>query len=151
MFKFLLVAALVPAMALASITFRECPNEAPTPSLLTVNDCEGEVCEMTAGAPVQAMAYGIVSPVDSATATAYVIVRLGGLDVGFEIPPELVDACAVGIQEGCPLSSGVAFSYQLIDDSLDVPARGVAVEIEVGLTGDGGVALGCVRFDAVIN
>ncbi|XP_058812958.1 uncharacterized protein LOC131677253 [Topomyia yanbarensis] len=151
MFKLLLVAALVPAMTLAAVNFSPCPNGAPTPTSLTVNDCSGDVCQLLAGGRVDALASGIVSPADSATATAYVVVRLGGLDVGFEMPPELEDACAIGIQGGCPLTSGTAFNYALNDDSLDVPARGVAVEIEVGLTGDGGSALGCLRFNAVIN
>ncbi|XP_053698616.1 NPC intracellular cholesterol transporter 2-like [Sabethes cyaneus] len=151
MFKFFLLAALVPAMVMAAVDFTACPNGAPTPSSLTVNDCSGGVCSLTAGGPVNALATGIVSPADSASATAHIVVRLGGLDVGFEIPAELEDACAVGIQGGCPLSAGAAFNYALNDDSLDVPARGVEVEIEVGLTGDGGVALGCLRFNAIIN
>ncbi|XP_055524984.1 uncharacterized protein LOC129718333 [Wyeomyia smithii] len=150
MFKFFLL-ALVPAMAMAAVEFSACPNGAPTPTTLTVNDCSGSPCQLTAGAPVDALATGIVSPADSATATAHIVVRLGGLDVGFEIPSELENACAVGITGGCPLTAGTAFNYALVDDSLDVPARGVEVEIEVGLTGDGGVALGCLRFNAVIN
>ncbi|XP_058812308.1 uncharacterized protein LOC131676921 [Topomyia yanbarensis] len=150
MFKFLLVAALVPAMTLAAVSFTACPNGAPTPASLTVNDCSGDVCTMTAGQAVNALATGIVSPIDSASATAHITVRLGGLDLGFVIPQELANACTVGIQGGCPLSAGTGFNYALFDDSLDVPARGVAVEIEVGLTGDGGVALGCLRFNAII-
>ncbi|XP_058456688.1 NPC intracellular cholesterol transporter 2-like [Malaya genurostris] len=151
MFKFLLVAALVPAMALAAVDFTSCGAGIPVPDTLTVNDCSGSVCTLTAGEPVTAVASGIVSPVGSATAEAYIIVRVGGLDVGFELPEELKDACVTGIEGGCPVVAGTPFTYTLDDDSLDVPARGTTVEIEVGLTGDGDAALGCVRFDAIIN
>ncbi|XP_058452715.1 mite group 2 allergen Lep d 2-like [Malaya genurostris] len=151
MFKFLLVAALVPAMALANVSFTACANGAPTPTSLIVNDCSGDSCVLTAGQPVNALASGILSPANSATAEAYITVRLGGLDVGFEIPETLEDACAVGIEGGCPLTAGSPFNYALNIESLDVPAAGTTVSIEVGLTGDGGVALGCLMFNAQIN
>ncbi|KAL1384629.1 hypothetical protein pipiens_013010 [Culex pipiens pipiens] len=151
MFKFLLVAALVPAMALAAVNFSACPNGAPTPATLTVNDCAGSVCTLTAGAPLTATASGIVSPVGSATATANIVARLAGLDTGFQIPDPLRDACQVGLVGGCPIVAGNAFTYTLNDLSLDAPARGVQVEIEVSLAGDGGSALACLRFNAVIQ
>ncbi|KXJ82928.1 hypothetical protein RP20_CCG010580 [Aedes albopictus] len=151
MFKFFFVAALVPAMAMAAVNFRACPNGAPTPATLTVNNCAGDECVLVAGEAVNARASGIVSPVGSASATAHIVVRIAGLDVGFEMPPELTDACTAGLVGGCPIVAGSAFDYVLIDDSLDVPARDIPVEIEVGLTGDGGAALACVRFDARIQ
>ncbi|EDS36661.1 conserved hypothetical protein [Culex quinquefasciatus] len=151
MFKFLLVAALVPAMALANVAFTGCPNGAPTPASLTVNQCSGDVCILQAGQPLTATATGIVSPVGSATASAHIVARVAGLDVGFEIPPALVNACQVGIEGGCPVVAGTPFTYTLNDPSLDAPARDIEVEIEVGLTGDGGSNLGCLRFRARIQ
>ncbi|XP_058451971.1 uncharacterized protein LOC131430752 [Malaya genurostris] len=151
MFKFLLVAALVPAMALAAVDFTPCGDGIPVPDTLTVNDCAGSECQLTAGEPLRAVASGIVSPVGSATAEAYIIVRVGGLDVGYEMPPEYQDACTTGIEGGCPIVAGTAFNYIYDDDGLDVPARGTTIEIEVGLTGDNDVALGCAKFNAVIN
>ncbi|EAT33897.1 AAEL013835-PA [Aedes aegypti] len=151
MFKFFFVAALVPAMAMAAVNFRACPNGAPTPASLTVNNCSGDECILVAGQALNARANGIVSPVGSASATAHIVARVAGLDVGFELPPELTNACQAGLVAGCPIVAGTAFDYVLIDDSLDAPARDIPVEIEVGLTGDNGIALACVRFDARIQ
>ncbi|XP_062550298.1 uncharacterized protein LOC134215060 [Armigeres subalbatus] len=151
MLKFLLVAALVPAMAMAAVNFRACPNGAPTPTTLTVNACSGSECILVAGQPVNARASGIVSPVGSATATAHIVARVAGLDIGLELPAELENACVVGLVGGCPIVAGTAFDYVLFDDNLEVPARDIPVEIEVGLTGDGGAALACVLFDARIQ
>ncbi|XP_053698613.1 mite group 2 allergen Gly d 2.02-like [Sabethes cyaneus] len=153
MFKFhlLVFIALVPSSLLAEVYFSECPNGAPTPLLLKINDCIADECNLVAGEPLTVVASGIVSPVDSSSATAHISAFLDGLNLGFEIPPHLEDACLNGIEEGCPLAEGSAFSYSLVSDSLEAPARGVSVEIEVGLVGDGGVPLVCVRFNAVIN
>ncbi|XP_058812961.1 uncharacterized protein LOC131677256 [Topomyia yanbarensis] len=151
MFKIYFLLALVPTMVLSDVSFTACPNGAPTPTILKVNDCMADECNLVAGEHISAYASGIYSPTDSATATAHISVFLGGLDLGFELPPHLEDACSVGIEGGCPLIADEAFSYLLSSDSLDVPARGVAVEIEVGLTGDGGVELVCLRFNAVVN
>lgn len=127
------------------------PNGAPTPATLTVNNCAGSECVLVAGQPLNAVASGIVSPVGSATATAHIIARVAGLDVGFELPPALANACQAGLVGGCPIVAGTPFDYALVDDNLEAPARDIPVEIEVGLTGDGGVALACVRFDARIQ
>ncbi|XP_058812960.1 uncharacterized protein LOC131677255 [Topomyia yanbarensis] len=151
MIRHYLLVALLPALAMAAVSFTACPNGAPTPATLTVNDCSGDVCNLYAGQHISAVASGIVSPADSASVAAHISAFLGGLDLGFEIPPHLADACAVGIEGGCPLSAGMTFSYSLNADSLEAPARGVPVEIEVGLIGDGGVALACLRFNAVVN
>ncbi|XP_055523106.1 mite group 2 allergen Der f 2-like [Wyeomyia smithii] len=153
MFKFCLLVfiGLVPSLVLAEVNFGECPNGAPMPMLLMINDCIADECNLMAGEPLTVTASGIVSPIDSATATAHISAYLDGLNLGFVIPPHLENACVRGIYEGCPLTEGTPFSYSLVSDSLEAPARGVAVEIEVGLAGDGGVPLACVRFNAVIN
>ncbi|XP_062550297.1 uncharacterized protein LOC134215057 [Armigeres subalbatus] len=151
MFKFFLVAALVPAMAMASVNFRACPNGAPTPTTLTVNACSGDECILVAGQPVNARASGIVSPVGSATATAHIVARIAGLDIGLELPAELENACEVGLVGGCPIVAGTAFDYVLFDDNLEVQGLDIPVVVEVGLTGDNGVPLACVLFDARIQ
>ncbi|XP_058464075.1 uncharacterized protein LOC131438221 [Malaya genurostris] len=151
MFNYLLVAALLPAMTLAAVDFIPCDNNAPVAESLTVNDCSGSVCQLTVGEPLRAVASGIVSPIDSATAEAHIVVRVGGLNMGYEMPPEYEDACTNGIEGGCPLTAGTAFTYIFDSEVLDVPARGTTAEIEVGLTGDGDVALGCLKFNVVVN
>ncbi|XP_001653758.2 mite group 2 allergen Gly d 2.02 [Aedes aegypti] len=150
MFKFLILFAIVPAMAFAAVNFRVCSNKAPTPTTLTVNDCSGDNCVLVAKKPLYALASGIVSSVNSKTATTRIVARFLGMDLGFRTPPELTNACNGGILGGCPIVAGRAFNYVLVDDSLEVPAVNMPVEIEVSLTGDGGVALGCVRFNARI-
>lgn len=125
-------------------------NKAPTPTSLAVNDCSGDNCVIVARKPLYALASGIVSRVNSRTATTRIVARFLGMDLGFRTPPELINACAGGIMGGCPIVAGKAFNFALVDDSLEVPAVNMPVEIEVSLTGDNGVALGCVRFNARI-
>ncbi|XP_058452591.1 NPC intracellular cholesterol transporter 2-like [Malaya genurostris] len=143
--------AMVPAVVLSDVSFVECPNGAPTPILLKINDCTADECILVSGQPISAIVSGIYSPIDSNTAKAHISSFVGGLDTGFEISPELEDACSTGIDGGCPLTADVAFSYSLESNNLDVPARGVEVEVEIGLTGDGDVELTCLRFKAIVN
>ncbi|KXJ78625.1 hypothetical protein RP20_CCG004032 [Aedes albopictus] len=150
MSKLFLFVALVPALVLANVNFRPCPNRAPTPSRLRVNDCFGDKCVLVARKPLNAQASGITSRYDSATATTRIIARFLGKDVGYRIRPELSNACNGGIEGGCPVVAGNTYDFVLIDEVLEVPAINIPVEIEVSVTGDGGVVLGCVRFNARI-
>nr|XP_029715529.1 uncharacterized protein LOC115259156 [Aedes albopictus] len=151
MIKFLLCVALVPAIALADVNFRACPDGVPTPESLTVNNCTESSCVLVPGEPLYALASGIVSPVDSDTATAYVVVRVDELEVVYQIPRDQVDACTGGIIGGCPIVAGTPFNYAVAYDELVIPANDFQVEIEFGLIGEGGVKLGCVRFDAYVQ
>ncbi|XP_001653757.2 mite group 2 allergen Gly d 2.02 [Aedes aegypti] len=149
MFKFVLVAALVPALALANVNFRACPNRAPTPTSLKVNDCYGDNCVLVARKPLRAQAIGIVSRYNSNTATIKIIARFLGKDVGYRVRPELTNACK-GVVGGCPIVAGRTYNFVFVDEVLEVPAVNIPVEIEVSVSGDRGVVLGCVRFDAWI-
>ncbi|XP_065074194.1 mite group 2 allergen Gly d 2.02-like [Ochlerotatus camptorhynchus] len=146
MFKFLLVAALVPAMAMATISFSACPNGVPAPTSLTVNDCTGNVCILVAGQPLYALASGIVSPIGSSSVTASIGARVSGVGPAYQIP--IVNTG--GIIGGGPVVAGVPFDYAVIENSVAVPARGVFGQLQVDLIGDGGITLACVRFNAEI-
>ncbi|XP_065074223.1 uncharacterized protein LOC135698260 [Ochlerotatus camptorhynchus] len=147
MFKFFIVAALVPAMAMASVSFSACTNGAPTPTSLTVNNCAGRVCTLVSGQPLYAVASGIVCPYGSSFATASVVARIASVGPAYPVPIYNTG----GIVGGGPVVARVPFSYVLSEKSLIVPTRGIPVEVEVDLTGDRGVKLGCVRFNAVIQ
>ncbi|XP_055522451.1 NPC intracellular cholesterol transporter 2 homolog a-like [Wyeomyia smithii] len=151
MYKVLLIAALVPALVLAQTPVRQCPNGAGLPATVDINGCTGSPCPIQNNAPIVAHGWDIVSPVDTATLTAYISVRLLGLEVPFPIPEELVDACEAGTPPGtCPVSAGDVFDYTLDHPGMELPVAGVTVQVEVGLTAADGSAVTCVAFDAQI-
>lgn len=116
-----------------------------------MNNCTESSCILSADQPLYALASGIVSTVESNTATAYIVVRLDDVEVDYQVPEEHVDACREGIVGGCPVIPGIPFNYAVANDNLTIPSGGFQVEIEFGLEGDGGVKIGCVRFDAYIQ
>ncbi|KXJ73341.1 hypothetical protein RP20_CCG015880 [Aedes albopictus] len=168
MFKFFLIATLVPAMVLANVNFRPCkylwdanpdevinflslgPNKAPTPTTLKVNDCYADNCVLVSRKPLYAVASGVVSRHNSKTATTRLVARFLGMDVGYKLPAELTNACNGGISGGCPVVAGKTYNFVLAHDVLEIPSINIPVEIEVSVTGDRGVVLGCVRFNARI-
>ncbi|XP_062551419.1 uncharacterized protein LOC134216571 [Armigeres subalbatus] len=152
MFKFLLIVALVPAITLAGVSFRPCPNNAPLPKSLTVNDCIGNDCVLVAKKSLYSVGVGLIGRFNSKTATTKLIARSrNGGDLGFKTPRGLVNACNGSISGGCPIVAGKAFNYSVYIDVLDIPAINLPVEIEVNLTGDSGVPLTCARFNARIS
>ncbi|XP_058812962.1 NPC intracellular cholesterol transporter 2-like [Topomyia yanbarensis] len=149
MFKYLVVAAIIPVLALASPTpFRTCPNNAPVPETFTVGDCTSLPCPIVRGQPLEAKGGNIISPVSTSTVEAYITVSLAGLDLDFPIPEELVDACANGINS-CPLVAGQPFDYVFYDDDMNLPLGGITVQIRVGLR-DGATEIACVEFDGAL-
>ncbi|XP_055523243.1 NPC intracellular cholesterol transporter 2-like [Wyeomyia smithii] len=152
MYKFLLIAALVPTLVLAQTPVYQCPNGAGLPASVDINGCTTSPCPIYNNAPIVAHGLDIVSPVDTATLTAYISVRLLGLEVPFPIPDELVDACVAGTPPGtCPVSAGDVFDYTLDYPGMELPIVGVTVQIEVGLTAADGSDVTCVAFDAEIR
>uniref|UniRef100_A0A182PQU6 MD-2-related lipid-recognition domain-containing protein n=1 Tax=Anopheles epiroticus TaxID=199890 RepID=A0A182PQU6_9DIPT len=150
MYKFLLIAALLPAVVFGQTPFRPCSNGQPTPASLNIEGCTALPCTITSGAPLVARGIGIVSPVATPTLTADLTARLLGLDVGFEIPEELRDACAVGISgASCPIAAGQTFDYEL-NYAMELPLVGITVQVEVGLTAADGTAVTCIEIDATI-
>ncbi|XP_058451723.1 NPC intracellular cholesterol transporter 2-like [Malaya genurostris] len=151
MYKLLLIAALMPALALALTPVTQCPNGAPLPATVDINGCTDSPCEIENNAPLVAHGWDIVSPVDTPSLTAYISVRLAGLEVPFPIPDELVDACENGTPAGtCPVSAGQTFDYTLDHPGMELPVVGVTVQVEVGLTAEDGADVTCVAFDAHI-
>ncbi|XP_055523242.1 NPC intracellular cholesterol transporter 2-like [Wyeomyia smithii] len=150
MYKFLRIAALVPALVLAQTPVRQCPNGAGLPATVDINGCTSSPCPIQKNNPIVAHGWDIVSSVDTATLTAYISVRLLGLEVPF--PEELVNACEAGVPAGtCPVSAGDTFDYTLDHPGMELPVVGVTVQVEVGLTAADGSAVTCVAFDARIT
>ncbi|XP_049278148.1 NPC intracellular cholesterol transporter 2 homolog a-like [Anopheles funestus] len=150
MYKFLLIAALLPAVVFGQTPFRPCGNGIPTPASLNIEGCTSLPCTVVSGAGLVARGIGIVSPVATPTLEAHLTARLLGLDVGFEIPEDLRDACAVGISgASCPIAAGESFDYEL-NYSMELPLVGITVQVQVGLTAADGTDVTCIEIDAAI-
>ncbi|EAT47227.1 AAEL001661-PA [Aedes aegypti] len=93
---------------------------------------------------------GVVSRHNSKTAKTNIVARFLGSDLGYRWPAELSNACKGGITGGCPVVAGKTYSFVLRNENLEIPAINIPVEIEVSVTGDRGIVLGCVRFNARI-
>uniref|UniRef100_A0A182JR69 MD-2-related lipid-recognition domain-containing protein n=1 Tax=Anopheles christyi TaxID=43041 RepID=A0A182JR69_9DIPT len=147
---FLLIAALLPAIVFGQTPFRPCGAGVPTPASLNIEGCTSLPCTITSGVPLIARGIGIVSPVATPTLEAHLTARLLGLDVGFDIPEDLRDACAVGISgASCPIAAGQTFDYEL-NYAMELPLVGITVQVEVGLTAADGSTVTCVEIDAAI-
>ncbi|XP_053672834.1 uncharacterized protein LOC128723112 [Anopheles nili] len=150
MYKFLLIATLLPAIVFGQTPFRPCRNGGPTPASVNIEGCTALPCTVVSGVPLVAHATGIQSRVATATVEAHIVARFLGLDVGFRIPEELRDACAVGISgASCPLSAGQTFDYTL-NYAMELPLTGIIAQVEVGLTAADGSPITCIEIDAQI-
>uniref|UniRef100_A0A182TA14 MD-2-related lipid-recognition domain-containing protein n=1 Tax=Anopheles maculatus TaxID=74869 RepID=A0A182TA14_9DIPT len=150
MYKFLLIVALLPAVAFGQTPFRPCIGGGPTPASVNIEGCTALPCRVVSGSPLVAHATGIVTPVATPTVEAHIVARLLGLDVGFVIPDELADACTVGITgASCPLSAGTEFDYTL-NYAMTLPLTGITAQVEVGLTAADGTTITCIEIDAQI-
>ncbi|XP_062551418.1 mite group 2 allergen Lep d 2-like [Armigeres subalbatus] len=151
MLKFFLLVTLIPAIYMADINFRRCPNNAPVPQTLSVEGCAGNKCILIPGKSLHSVGTDIIGRINSKTATTRIIARTLGIDLGYRVPRELVNACNGSIVGGCPIVAGRSFNYSVYIDRLEVPAFNIPIEVEVNLTGDGGVPLACARFNARIG
>uniref|UniRef100_A0A1Y9H2B4 MD-2-related lipid-recognition domain-containing protein n=1 Tax=Anopheles dirus TaxID=7168 RepID=A0A1Y9H2B4_9DIPT len=151
MYKFLLVVAvLLPASVLGQTPFRQCREGGPTPATVNIEGCTALPCRVVSGTPLVAHATGIRTPVATPTVEAHIVARLLGLDVGFRIPEDLANACAVGISgASCPLTAGQEFDYTL-NYTMDLPLTGITAQVEVGLTAADGSTITCIEIDAQI-
>ncbi|XP_053661449.1 uncharacterized protein LOC128710420 [Anopheles marshallii] len=150
MYKLLLIVAILPALAFGLTPFRPCRDGGPIPATVNIEGCTQLPCRVVSGSPLVAHATGIRSPVATPTVTAHIVARLLGLDVGFRIPEDLADACAVGITgASCPLSVGEEFEYTL-NYAMTLPLTGITAQVEVGLTAADGTLITCIEIDAQI-
>ncbi|XP_062558571.1 uncharacterized protein LOC134223442 [Armigeres subalbatus] len=152
MIKFLLFATLMVPAILAQTPVRQCPNGAPMPQSVNINDCTGSPCPIRNGQRLLAQGVGITSPVATNGLEAYITIRLGILQIPFPMPEGLEDACSMGTPPGtCPVSAGQVFDYDLDMEGQSLPLSGVTVLIEVGLRADDGSHVTCLQFDALIT
>ncbi|XP_058837356.1 uncharacterized protein LOC131693506 [Topomyia yanbarensis] len=142
------IAIVIPTLTLAVTPFRSCPNGAPTPETFEVDGCTALPCTITRGQPMRAVGRNLVSLVSTSTVEAYIDFFLGGLDLGIPTPPEIVDACANGI-DFCPLVQDESFDYTFFKEDIQMDVSGITVLIRVGLR-DGDVQIGCIEFDGTI-
>uniref|UniRef100_A0A182U7G8 MD-2-related lipid-recognition domain-containing protein n=1 Tax=Anopheles melas TaxID=34690 RepID=A0A182U7G8_9DIPT len=150
MYKFLLIVAILPAIAFGQTPFRPCRAGGPVPDSVAIEGCTALPCTIVSGSPLIARATGIRSPVATPTVEAHIVARVLGLDVGFRIPEELRDACAVGISgASCPLAAGQQFDYTL-NYAMTLPLTGITAQVEVGLTAADGTRITCIEIDAQI-
>uniref|UniRef100_A0A182QN58 MD-2-related lipid-recognition domain-containing protein n=1 Tax=Anopheles farauti TaxID=69004 RepID=A0A182QN58_9DIPT len=151
MYKFLLIVGVfLPAVVFGQTPFRPCRGGGPTPASVNIEGCTVLPCRVVSGVPLVAHATGIRTPVATPTVTAHIVARLLGLDVGFVIPEDLADACAVGISgASCPLSAGQEFDYTL-NYAMQLPLTGITAQVEVGLTAADGTKITCIEIDAQI-
>uniref|UniRef100_A0A182YG97 ML domain-containing protein n=1 Tax=Anopheles stephensi TaxID=30069 RepID=A0A182YG97_ANOST len=150
MYKFLLIVALLPAVIFGQTPFRPCIGGGPTPASVNIEGCTSLPCTIVSGSPLVARANGIVTPVATPTVQANIVARVLGLDIGFQIPDDLADACAVGITgASCPLAAGTTFDYTL-NYAMTLPLTGITAQVEVGLTAADGTRITCIEIDATI-
>ncbi|XP_055617825.1 NPC intracellular cholesterol transporter 2-like [Toxorhynchites rutilus septentrionalis] len=151
MYKYILLVAFLPALALAQTPVRQCPNGPPLPPFVDINGCTSLPCEIRSASPIEALARGIVSPISTPTLTAYINIMLGGINIPFPMPDGLDDACRNGVASGtCPVSAGQTFDYTLRHGGMPLSITGVVVQVEVGLRAQNGQLVGCLQFDARI-
>ncbi|XP_055616066.1 NPC intracellular cholesterol transporter 2-like [Toxorhynchites rutilus septentrionalis] len=148
MFKYLLLVALVPALAQARTPVRQCGNRAPLPEFVDINGCTSMPCQIRNGETLDAVGEGIVSPVATTRLLTYINVRVGIITLPITIPPELEDACLAGIEPGCPLAAGQRFNFRLLMEDLELPNLALTARVEVGMRADDGTVVSCVEFDA---
>ncbi|XP_058128738.1 mite group 2 allergen-like Ixo r 2 [Anopheles ziemanni] len=149
MIKFLLIAAILPAVVFGQTPFRPCSGR-PAPVSVNIEGCTALPCDIVSGVPLRAHAT-ITTPVATPTVTAYLRATLFGLDLGFNIPEDLQDACAVGITgASCPLTAGQTFDYTL-EYAMVLPIVGITAQVEVGLRAADGTYITCIDIDARIS
>ncbi|XP_055611699.1 NPC intracellular cholesterol transporter 2-like [Uranotaenia lowii] len=160
MFKFLLVAVFIPALATA-VQVRSCGAGYATPEEVTIEGCAAGTneCQVQVGTTLRATATLAAAPRSSPTAFAHIIARLAGIQVPFPMPDALRDACVVvdgsGLETGCPVVAGERMVYNLnaFMDPNDFSIFGVTIEAEVRIDVTDTVAtnvgdsIACARFN----
>jgi ML domain len=88
-----------------------------------------------------------VAPVGANTLRNVVNALVLGVDSGYELPPEAVDACP-GV--GCPVSAGSSVNYGL-DVTVVAPITGVTATIQYQMVNENNQILVCFRANANIQ
>ncbi|XP_058839161.1 NPC intracellular cholesterol transporter 2-like [Topomyia yanbarensis] len=149
--RLLAIIAIVIPLVLTQTPVRQCSNGADLPASVDINGCIFSPCSIQNGAPIRAVAVGIISPIDTERLEAYITVRLAGLQIPFPMPDDLKDACSSGVSSGtCPITAGQSFDYTLNHAGQALGLSGITVQVEVGLRADDGTVVACLEFDAKI-
>lgn len=165
MWKYLVLAALVPAVVM-SLNFDACPNE-PTPTMLFVVGCSMQPCTIVNGQPVEftvtfnnrknignefnsilidTILNSSITATPTTTITREVIGLLGGIRVPLELPPDFTNGCNFLTGGGsCPLAGGENLTA-VVNLPIDLPFSDIFIRVEYRLVNSAGNPIICLRF-----
>jgi hypothetical protein len=104
------------------------------PKSVTVDGCNALPCEIRNGTDFFFDSI-FDSGVSSNTLEAFVIARLAGINVGYELPEESRDGCQFIKNGKCPVTKGQEINYSM-GVPVDAPKTGVVVSLEFRLIAD---------------
>ncbi|XP_055619094.1 NPC intracellular cholesterol transporter 2-like [Toxorhynchites rutilus septentrionalis] len=158
MYKFLLLAAFIPAVMLQNVDndehekwspakFTQCKGGQPMPSAVRIENCPDDVCELHTGKTANmAMDFTAVSTSDTlkTLATAYVL----GLPFPYELPSENANACNWLVRTRCPISQGEDLTYVLAFPIGSYPK--ISLDIEINVVNQSSKSEACFRIKAKV-
>ncbi|XP_062564566.1 NPC intracellular cholesterol transporter 2-like [Armigeres subalbatus] len=142
MFKFLLLATLVPAVMLqnadnvdhqswSQVAFRPCAGVRPSPSAVRIENCDSQPCLLPRGSDAN-MAMDFTALQEVTDLRPLVRATALGITVPYELPAERAAACNWLVLSRCPLSTGEEVTFHLsMPITAIYPLVGVTIEIDL--------------------
>ncbi|XP_055534967.1 NPC intracellular cholesterol transporter 2-like [Wyeomyia smithii] len=159
MFKFFLLAALLPAVMLQNadnidfstwdtVAVRPCAGVRPLPAIVRIENCPEMPCRMVRGSNVN-MAMDFTALQDASVLRTEAMATALGITGPYELPAAISAACNWLVQARCPLSAGEDITYHL---SMPITAIYplVSVTIEIDLVDETTQSQGCFVIDTVV-
>ncbi|XP_062554052.1 NPC intracellular cholesterol transporter 2 homolog a-like [Armigeres subalbatus] len=156
MFKFLLLATLIPAVLLQNadnvdtqvwptVSIRPCAGVRPVPQSVRIEDCYETPCLLRRGTDAR-MALDFIGVQDASVLTTIVTATALGITAPYELPADRSAVCNWLVQSRCPISAGEELIYHL---SMPVTAIYplVSVTIEIDLVDSTGQSHACFVVD----
>ncbi|XP_065086061.1 NPC intracellular cholesterol transporter 2-like [Ochlerotatus camptorhynchus] len=157
MFKYLLLATLIPAVILQNadnidhenwdrVAFRPCAGARPIPRELRIRNCPSLPCLLARGTDAK-MAIDFTSVQEATTLRAAVTATALGVTAPYELPADRAAACNWLVQSRCPTSPGEELIYHLSMPITPIYPL-VSVTIQMDLVDQTQQSHGCFVIDA---
>ncbi|XP_058833596.1 NPC intracellular cholesterol transporter 2 homolog a-like [Topomyia yanbarensis] len=157
MFKYLLLATLIPAVLLQNadnidysdwdvVAVRPCAGARPLPAVTRLRDCPSVPCLLQRGTDAK-MAVDFTAVQDASNLRTQVTATALGITAPYELPADRAAACNWLVQSRCPLTAGEDLVHHL---SMPITAIYplVSVAIEMDLVDESGQSHACFVVDA---